>query len=208
MSSEYSSAGEDEDEDGLGEQRRFHWAQMMRSRSPEGSTGKSGKGGWAEGVSEKVLEVRTPTWRSARLDEIYRRLDTISAAQAAMRATPAAQQVASGKAGTGTRLGHVAPSHQRFTLPPELMRRGHAPRDQGESWMWASGSVGVWPEGAEQSDQLGRLADDDAAMSSAMQGTHFRGGSMSVSASGSGSGGDIIDTANVGSLVDGWTGGS
>lgn len=193
MSSEYSSAGEDEDEDEyLSEHRRAHWFEMLQSRSHDDSTGKSGKGGWAEGVSEKVLEVRTPTWRSPRLDQIYRRLDTISAGQAALRATPAAQQAASGKAGTGTRLGHVAPSHQRFTLPPELMRRGHAPRDPGEAWMWASGNVGVWREGSAPDQQYDAVA---ANMQNARGGS---GGSV-VS-------GGSFDPSSVEALVEGWTG--
>lgn len=202
MSSEYSSAGEDaDDDDELGEHRRAHWFEMLQSRSPGDTSGKSGKGGWAEGVSEKVLEVRTPTWRSPRLDQIYRRLDTISAAQAAMRATPAAQQAASGKAGTGTRLGHVAPSHQRFTLPPELMRRGRAPRDPGEPWMWVSGEVGVWREGSAQSQQHYGLVDDGSGparevMAAAVQAAQARG---------SGASSEVIDPNSVEALVEGWT---
>lgn len=191
MSSEYSSPGEDaDDEDGLDGQRKGYWMEMLQARSPEGGSSKSGKGGWAEGVSEKVLEVRSPTWRSDRLDQIYRRLDTISAAQAAMRATPASQQAAAGKGGAGTRLGHVAPSHQRFTLPNELARRGHAPRDPGEPWMWASGQVGMWP-GSGMDDYNGRARDAVAAAAQAVQR--------------SGSSGEALDPSGVEALVEGWT---
>ncbi|BEJ14417.1 hypothetical protein CspHIS471_0401840 [Cutaneotrichosporon sp. HIS471] len=190
MSSEYSSPGEDaEDEDGLEAQRKGYWMEMLQTRSPDGINSKGGKGGWAEGVSEKVLEVRSPTWRSGRLDQIYRRLDTLSAAQAAMRATPAAQQAASSKTGSGTRLGHVAPSHQRFAMPSELARRGHAPRDLGEPWMWASGQVGLWPEPG-MDDFNGRARDAVAAAVEAAQ----RGVS-----------GEGMDPNSVEALVEGWT---
>jgi hypothetical protein len=146
MSSEYSSAGEDDPEEApdgsdgetLAEQRRSQWLDVLRAQTPDM---RSGKGGWADGVSEKVLEVRTPTWRSARLASIYSRLDTISAGQAALRATPASQQTSK----PSLKLGHVAPSHRRFTMPLALMRRGRQPRDSGSSWMWASGHAGVWP---------------------------------------------------------------
>lgn len=145
MSSEYSSAGEDDrdETEALADLRRSHWTEVVRSQTPDSS--KAGKGGWADGVSEKVLEVRTPTWRSSRLDEIYRRLDTISSAQAAMRAMPASQQGAPTRTAS-TKLGHVAPSHRRFTLPREYMRKGRIPKNTGDAWMWASGEVGVWPD--------------------------------------------------------------
>lgn len=143
MSSEYSSAGEDEGDE-QSASRRGHWLDVLRSHSPEPQ--KPGKGGWAEGVDQKVLEVRTPTWRSQRLNELYQRLDMISAAQAAMRAQPASHQPTSPGSKPPLRLGHVAPSHKRFTMPSSLMRRGHLPRDLGEGWMWASGVAGVWPE--------------------------------------------------------------
>ncbi|CAK9787272.1 hypothetical protein CC85DRAFT_284377 [Cutaneotrichosporon oleaginosum] len=186
MSSEYSSPGEEmDDEDGLDGQRKGYWMEMLQARSPEGASNRSGKGGWAEGVSEKVLEVRSPTWRSDRLAQIYRRLDTISSAQAAMRATPAALQSSTGKAGTGTRLGHVAPSHQRFTMPSELKRRGHAPRDPGEPWMWASGQVGHWPEHGKDGYN-GRTHD---AMSAAVRAVQR---------------GDGMDPNSVEAIVEGW----
>ncbi|WOO84296.1 uncharacterized protein LOC62_06G007816 [Vanrija pseudolonga] len=179
MSSEHSSAGEDDadadegDNDGadltleavsvnMGARRRAQRLELFSSqaRSQDPDNRPVGKGGWAEGVSEKVLEVRTPTWRSARLDELYRRLDNISAAQAAARATPASQSAATSPGTKASqpnlRLGHVAPSHKRFTMPAGLMRAGRAPRDTGEGWMWASGQVGVWPE-----PEVAELAEED-----------------------------------------------
>lgn len=156
MSSEHSSAGEDEDgNDPLTPQRQAEWMNTLNAVEPDN---RSGKRGWADGVSEKVLEVRTPTWRSARLDDMYRQLDNISSAQAALRATPASRQAAN-KADSNPRLGHVAPSHKRFTLPRRLMRLGHRPRDVGEHWMWATGEAGVWPEReAAEEDAAARVA--------------------------------------------------
>lgn len=86
MSSEYSSAGEDSDADGdvadngeaagnpgvgsgAGRQakvdlRRRQWVEVLALRAGEvREDGDAGKG-WAEGLGEKVLEVRTPRWRS------------------------------------------------------------------------------------------------------------------------------------------------
>lgn len=196
MSSEYSSAGEDEAEsDPLAAQRQSEWMATLNSVEPDQ---RSGKGGWAEGVSEKVLEVRTPTWRSARLDELYRRLDHISSAQAALRATPASQQaLVPSKAGSNPRLGHVAPSHKRFTLPPRLMRRGHGPRDTGEDWMWATGKAGVWPvqEEEQQAERDEREARE--AVAAAVESVQAGRDEPLV-------GQDGLDPS-VDALVEGWT---
>ncbi|OCF35064.1 hypothetical protein I316_03104 [Kwoniella heveanensis BCC8398] len=180
MSSEYSSSGEEDDVDN-GEiliERKSQWADMRNKQESESSMqvkeNVGGKGGWAVGVSEKVLEVRTPRWRSEALNDIYRRLDAYANEQADTRATGGSSASASsayalsshpGTAGTtdesghadtiassastATPLpkpGHVAPSHRRFVMPPHLMREGKAPRNLGEGWMWASGEVGVWPK--------------------------------------------------------------
>ena len=70
MSSEYSSPGEDSDGDelGCGLARRGRWDEMLGSRlEGEGE----GKGGWAVGLGEKVLEVRTPRWRSAAVSHSH-----------------------------------------------------------------------------------------------------------------------------------------
>ncbi|WVQ96579.1 hypothetical protein IAU59_003684 [Kwoniella sp. CBS 9459] len=64
--------------------------------------------------------------------------------------------------------GHVAPSHRRFVMPPELMRDGKAPRNLGEWWMWASGQVGVWPERERQ--QAGSPAAAAAVAPALVQG--------------------------------------
>ncbi|OCF44330.1 hypothetical protein I317_01775 [Kwoniella heveanensis CBS 569] len=159
-------------------ERKSRWADMRNKQESESSMqvkeNVGGKGGWAVGVSEKVLEVRTPRWRSEALNDIYRRLDAYANEQADTRATGGSSASASsayalsshpGTAGTtddsghadtiassastATPLpkpGHVAPSHRRFVMPPHLMREGKAPRNLGEGWMWASGEVGVWPK--------------------------------------------------------------
>ncbi|KAK8864124.1 hypothetical protein IAR55_001370 [Kwoniella newhampshirensis] len=185
MSSEYSSAGEDEDEssdagrsctrNGGTDQdeqtteravrRRQKWEEVIRIKEEEevsldGNVNMGGKGGWAVGVSEKILEVRTPRWRSEQLNEIYRRLDAHANLQADTRANSSRLSInpsssshptgilSSSSSITSTpvpRAGHVAPSHRRFTQEPGLMRKGKKPRDAGEAWMWASGTVGVWP---------------------------------------------------------------
>ncbi len=41
--------------------RKERWETMLSARKDESG---GGKGGWAEGLAEKVLEVRTPRWRS------------------------------------------------------------------------------------------------------------------------------------------------
>jgi hypothetical protein len=73
MSSEYSSPGEDSDEeDTAGKAKRAEkWGEMMTvqaahalNRASNSEEKGKGKGGWADGVQEKVLEVRTPRWRS------------------------------------------------------------------------------------------------------------------------------------------------
>ncbi|KAL1406745.1 hypothetical protein Q8F55_006149 [Vanrija albida] len=234
MSSEYSSAGEDEgdvdegDNDvtlesvslGAAPRRRAQRLELFRSQAQTqdpAETRPAGKGGWAEGVSEKVLEVRTPTWRSARLDELYRRLDNISAAQAAARATPASQS-ATGDAKTAQpnlRLGHVAPSHRRFTMPAGLMRAGRAPRDTGEGWMWASGQAGIWPEpegGVELGADMVVDVDVDAdvvdsvqAVVQAVEATEARARAAAEAAErGVEVDVDGVD-ATVDALVEGWT---
>lgn len=216
MSSEYSSAGEDEGDESvviglpaLRDQRRAHWLDVLGSQPHEAA--KPGKGGWAEGVTEKVLEVRTPTWRSAQLDETYRRLDTISAAQAALRATPASQQATaaqSNKPAGSLRLGHVAPSHKRFTMPPPIMRRGHLPRDTGDAWMWASGSVGVWPDSL---DQIVDGMDASAAMGGMDMDAVANGGASGLRGVVDGMDVGVVDDegmmdpTSVDALVEGWT---
>jgi len=210
MSSEYSSAGEDDpeevsrvndDETSLADQRRLHWLNVLRSQTPEP---KSGKGGWADGVSEKVLEVRKPTWRSARLEDVYQRLDNISAAQAALRATPASQPPSSDGSPApvkpAMRLGHVAPSHRRFTMPPPLMRRGRTPKDTGEAWMWASGQAGVWPASERevvQAVDAVKAAAVEAAANAASEGgeTDSVEGAVNVA-------GVNVDGVHVGGAVD------
>ncbi|ORY31777.1 hypothetical protein BCR39DRAFT_525329 [Naematelia encephala] len=150
MSSEYSSAGEDSDDadKNVREVRRAKWAEMLSSRNKEDEVGREGRGkaGWAEGLGEKVLEVRRARWRSDELNSIYAQLDTITSSAAAQRSVPAALALPSSSGLDLTpRSGHVAPSHTRFIMPLEAMRKGRAPRgDQGEGWMWASGEVGVW----------------------------------------------------------------
>lgn len=194
MSSEYSSAGEDEGDE-LAASRRNQWLEVLRSHSPEPQ--KPGKGGWAEGVDQKVLEVRTPTWRSQRLNELYQRLDMISAAQAAMRAQPASHQPTSPGSKPPLRLGHVAPSHKRFTMPSSLMRRGHLPRDLGEGWMWASGVAGVWPE--RRSDNFGQHNQNATPNSSAPASSNGIRNMVNVPALE-----EELD-ASVDALVQGWT---
>ncbi|WVF69079.1 hypothetical protein IAT40_003853 [Kwoniella sp. CBS 6097] len=82
----------------LKEGRNRQWAEMRGKQKEEETSSKikesigananaSGKGGWAVGISEKVLEVRTPKWRSETLNEIYRRLDAYANEQADSRAT-------------------------------------------------------------------------------------------------------------------------
>ena len=70
MSSEYSSAGEDSlgDEDAAAE-RKETWNAMLAARNEQ--SGEGSKGGWAEGLAEKVLEVRTPRWRSIAVSMVY-----------------------------------------------------------------------------------------------------------------------------------------
>ncbi|RXK34848.1 hypothetical protein M231_07894 [Tremella mesenterica] len=156
MSSEYSSAGEDSEptsstypseirQMGEGssngsmikrEVRAGKWRDELLIAAQE--TGS--KAGWAEGQGEKVLEVRTPIWRSEQLNNLYARLDIISSQQATARTQSNTLL---------TRPGHVAPSHRRFVLPPDVRRKGKMPRQVGEAWMWASGQTGVWPNGRE-----------------------------------------------------------
>ncbi|GFZ50458.1 hypothetical protein JCM24511_08215 [Saitozyma sp. JCM 24511] len=188
MSSEYSSAGEDSDADGdvadngeaagnpgvgsgAGRQakvdlRRRQWVEVLALRAGEvREDGDAGKG-WAEGLGEKVLEVRTPRWRSDELNTLYARLDAITTAASQARSNPlhpkdskgspglSHSHVDSGGTASGTqfhtqgnttRAGHVAPSHNRFKMPGGMVRRGRRPREGGEAWMWRSGVVGVWP---------------------------------------------------------------
>ena len=81
MSSEYSSPGEDSDPEDLetSSSRHEHWAQALERHvianqsldREEGGLG-NGKRGWAVGVHEKVLEVRTPRWRSDEVSPGYK----------------------------------------------------------------------------------------------------------------------------------------
>lgn len=79
MSSEYSSAGEDSDGSGAGadgqlggslsdkiERRAAQWADVVQQATQTASSSV----GWAEGLGEKVLEVRTPLWRSPQVSNI------------------------------------------------------------------------------------------------------------------------------------------
>ncbi|WVO18616.1 hypothetical protein L204_106335 [Cryptococcus depauperatus] len=144
MSSEYSSAGEDEPEsspDIVYTQKR-KWKEMYDELTKE--LADSNKSGWAAGLSAKVLEVRKPRWRSQQLNDIYTRLDVYADALANTRST-GTYGISLSSTTIAPRAGHVAPSHKRFILPPEIARRGKAPRDLGEGWMWASGVAGVWP---------------------------------------------------------------
>ncbi|KAK4689051.1 hypothetical protein P7C73_g1055, partial [Tremellales sp. Uapishka_1] len=148
LSSEYSSAGEDSTSDSDKRyRRRERWTEMvgLLSLEPEDEAKAKGKGGWADGVGEKVLEVRKPRWRSEQLNDIYNRLDEISSKQSINRSTKN-RDLHHPTTVTNTRPGHVAPSHKRFTMPQGLMRRGRVPKSLGEDWMWASGQVGVWEE--------------------------------------------------------------
>ncbi|WVQ84273.1 hypothetical protein IAT38_006425 [Cryptococcus sp. DSM 104549] len=143
MSSEYSSAGEDEPEadlPGLAYQQKESWREMVEEAQAAGPLNE-GKG-WGPSVVPKVLEVRRPRWRSQQLNEIYARLDAHADAIADSRANG---HLNASSSSSTTRAGHVAPSHARFYLPAELARKGKAPRDMGEPWMWASGVTGVWP---------------------------------------------------------------
>ncbi|WWC63031.1 uncharacterized protein I303_105630 [Kwoniella dejecticola CBS 10117] len=151
MSSEYSSEGdnsEGETEEGL-LRRKEQWDVMRTKQAEEEQPVINGKGGWAVGISEKILEVRTPRWRSEALNEIYRRLDAHATQFSDTRASGSSRSlVTKPNDAPNVRPGHVAPSHRRFTMPPGTMRKGGTPRDLGEGWMWASGMGGVWPEEA------------------------------------------------------------
>lgn len=120
-----------------------------------------------------------------KLNDLYSQLDAISASQSQARAAPkstsakpsapasdalASSHSASTSTSTNIKLGHVAPSHHRFTLAPDLRRRGTLPKTLGNStgrkrkegepaetdlsvgagkeWMWATGKVGEWPSPA------------------------------------------------------------
>lgn len=65
---------------------------------------------------------------------MYATLDSISALASQMRNTPrTASKLPSATTSAGTKSGHVAPSHHRFTMPLELRRRGTGPRGLGAS---------------------------------------------------------------------------
>ncbi|WWC71157.1 uncharacterized protein I206_105110 [Kwoniella pini CBS 10737] len=153
MSSEYSSSGENTDgetEEGL-YKRKEQWNEMRKKQFEEDKPVVNGKGGWAVGISEKVLEVRTPRWRSETLNDIYRRLDAHATQFSDTRASGSSKttpHLHKGSDAPNIRPGHVAPSHRRFTMEIGTMRKGGTPRDLGEGWMWASGMGGVWPEEA------------------------------------------------------------
>ncbi|WRT66781.1 uncharacterized protein IL334_003744 [Kwoniella shivajii] len=157
MSSEYSSAGEETDPDTevASTLRKEKWEAMLKKQAEDDHHVPNGKGGWAVGISEKVLEVRTPRWRSEELNDIYRRLDAHANQFSDTRASGSMAKSKSisilGESSSGqitVRPGHVAPSHRRFTMSPGFMRKGGLPRDLGEGWMWASGVGGIWAEDA------------------------------------------------------------
>ncbi|WVW85164.1 hypothetical protein I302_107202 [Kwoniella bestiolae CBS 10118] len=164
MSSEYSSSGEDTEGEleNILNKRKGLWDDMRRKQvdddQPTTNGNGSGKNGWVVGLSEKVLEVRTPRWRSESLNEIYNKLDAHAAQISDTRSTskststPRTQTPLDSSTSSPSpitiRAGHVAPSHRRFTMSPGIMRKGNIPRDLGEGWMWASGMGGVWPEEA------------------------------------------------------------
>lgn len=219
MSSEHSSPGSDSsDDDGVWhtekvKRRAEQWSSSLigssyhASSATESRLGKADTAtcarhdgepwpktyGWASGLAPKVLEVRTPIWRSVQvrrllpharvdllmfqLNETYSRLDSISSSLSESRnapksATPRPESLLDGQHSASVKLGHVAPSHDRFTLPPDLRRRGKLPRSVvgtpskkrrratgqaveqivnteretgSQDWMWASGTVGTWP---------------------------------------------------------------
>lgn len=71
MSSEYSSAGEDseaeEDEADLQRKRQKRRSEWAVATAKAAETRSVDKKGWPEGLGPKVLEVRTPAWRSAKV---------------------------------------------------------------------------------------------------------------------------------------------
>ncbi|WWC88267.1 uncharacterized protein L201_003174 [Kwoniella dendrophila CBS 6074] len=182
MSSEYSSSGEDTSEEidyNIKLRRKNQWEETRRKKSQEDqlkysnsnsnsnlnpstnlSGNVSGKNGWAVGISEKVLEVRTPRWRSDALNDIYKRLDAHASQFSDTRAngsqtkpntiSDATSSLSSLNPNIMIRPGHVAPSHKRFTMVKGTMRKGNTPKDLGQGWMWASGIGGVWPEEADR----------------------------------------------------------
>jgi hypothetical protein len=89
QSSEYSSSGGDSTDDEMVlSGRRDKWAEMRRQLDVAGegvgddsgsrAGARKGKGGWAVGVSEKILEVRTGRWRSWK---VSCRLESLELAQ-------------------------------------------------------------------------------------------------------------------------------
>ncbi|XAO27742.1 hypothetical protein I312_106603 [Cryptococcus bacillisporus CA1280] len=157
MSSEYSSSGDDEPDvhPHVRQMQKDKWREMVEEAQRDvGVAAGTGRSGWKAGHGPKVLEVRKPKWRSQQLNEIYARLDAHADAYADTRATGTRPASSSQSTSAIPRAGHVAPSHNRFCLPPQLGRRGKAPRDLGEGWMWVTGVVGVWPEETELGVQM------------------------------------------------------
>lgn len=161
MSSECSSPGEDSDPEEMDEEtklaRSHRWAQQIAIKAAQAPADKVEGKEWGQAQGEKVLEIRTPRWRSQavssegllldmmihanyQLSDIYAKLDEIAVENSKARAGP------SRKASTLTpKSGHIAPTHSRFTMYGTLARKGRKPKADGESWMWKSGEVGVWP---------------------------------------------------------------
>ncbi|OWZ28302.1 hypothetical protein C349_06625 [Cryptococcus neoformans var. grubii Br795] len=195
MSSEYSSSGDDEPgvHPHIRMMQKDKWREAVEEAQRDARVAAgTGRGGWKAGQGPKVLEVRKPKWRSQQLNEIYARLDAHADAYADTRATGTRPASSSQSTSAAPRAGHVAPSHNRFCLPPELARRGKAPRDLGEGWMWVTGVVGVWPEetglelqmeaggaGGQVGDMVG-VGVDDAEREQGQNGEAAVGGEMEV----------------------------
>ncbi|UOH85380.1 hypothetical protein LQV05_002202 [Cryptococcus neoformans] len=145
MSSEYSSSGDDEPgvHPHIRMMQKDKWREAVEEAQRDARVAAgTGRGGWKAGQGPKVLEVRKPKWRSQQLNEIYARLDAHADAYADTRATGTRPASSSQSTSAAPRAGHVAPSHNRFCLPPGLARRGKAPRDLGEGWIWRRGGAG------------------------------------------------------------------
>lgn len=83
-------------------------------------------------------------------------------------------------------------------MPASLMRRGHLPRDLGESWMWASGVAGVWPE-RERPGDVPQLSQSNSNNEPPPHSSNGIRDMVNVS--------ELEDelNANVDALVQGWT---
>jgi len=105
-------------------------------------------------LSGPIQEICGPS-RSRQLEDMYKRLDEIAAVHASRRS---GSNVENGS----KKSGHIAPSHSRFTMRGHTARRGKAPRQGGEGWMWQSGQVGVWPAAASMRSGAGEEGKVDA----------------------------------------------